>query len=182
MDLVTGALIVFGVGFLLANVRLLFDLVRFRRRARQALLVWPPPRPRHYVLMLALGVVTGLLMAFKLLVVHRQVFGELMMFLYFAYLMPFSTKIQRGFYEDGIWADGGFIPYADMGGITWRETDHLAQLIVIARSRKLARRLSVPLRHYGEARRLLRDKIGEHAIQFAGTGLDLGAHDERDDA
>ena len=28
--------------------------------------------------------------------------------------------------------------------------------------------------------KLLRDKIGEHAIHFAGTGLDLGDHDERD--
>jgi len=34
----------------------------------------------------------------------------------------------------------------------------------------------------GAARRLLRDKISEHAIHFTGTGLDLGAHDERDEA
>ena len=55
-------------------------------------------------------------------------------------------------------------------------------LIVISRLRNLARRLAVPLEHYGAARRLLRDKIGEHQIHFFGTGLDLGVHDERDEA
>jgi hypothetical protein len=55
-------------------------------------------------------------------------------------------------------------------------------LIVISRVRNLARRLTVPPNHYGEARRLLRDKIGEHEIHFTGTGLDLGVHDARDDA
>ena len=43
-------------------------------------------------------------------------------------------------------------------------------------------KLAVPVEHYGAARRLLRDKIGEHEIHFFGTGLDLGAHDERDEA
>ncbi len=55
-------------------------------------------------------------------------------------------------------------------------------LIVISRLRNLARRLTVPGDNYGAARRLLRDKIGEHEIHFTGTGLDLGGHDERDDA
>ena len=32
------------------------------------------------------------------------------------------------------------------------------------------------------SRRVLRDKIGEHASHFSGTGLDLGEHDERDEA
>ena len=31
------------------------------------------------------------------------------------------------------------------------------------------------------ARRLLRDKIAAHDIQLMHTGLELGAHDERDD-
>lgn len=182
MDLVTGALLVFGLGFLLANVRLLVELLQFRRRSRQALLVWPPAPPPYYGLMLVLGVVTGLLMAFKIVFLRRQAFGEAMMFMYFGYLVPFSTRIKRGFYEDGIWSDSGFVSYADVGGISWRESEQAVSLSVISRSRRLARRLSVPLRHYGEARRLLRDKIGDHQIQLAGSGLDLGVHDERDDA
>lgn len=182
MDVVTGALILIGVGFLVANARIVVDLLRFRRRSRGALLVWQGPPPPYYGLTLALGLATGLLVVVKVLVVHRQAFGEIMMFVYFGYLVPSSRRIGRGFYEDGIWADSGFIPYNDVGGISWREGEHSVALIVISRLRNLARRLSVPTQHYGAARRLLRDKIGEHEIHFFGTGLDLGVHDERDEA
>ena len=180
MDLITGTLILLGAGFLVANARLAIEYLRFRRRKRAAVLVWPSPKPPHYSLTIALGVATGLLVVVKLLVVHRQAFGELMMFVYFGYLVPLTQKIGRGFYQDGIWADSVFIPYTEVGGISWREGEHSVSLIVISRLKNLARRLAVPTEHYGAARRLLRDKIGEHEIQF-GSGLDLGGHDERDD-
>jgi hypothetical protein len=182
IDLVTGTLLVLGIGFLIANARLVLELVRYRRRKRGALLIWPGPPPPFYGLTLGLGVATGLLVAFKVLVVHRQAFGEAMMFVYFGYLVPLTRRIGRGFYEDGIWADSTFIPYNEVGGISWREGEHAVSLVVISRLRNLARRLAVPLEHYGAARRLLRDKIGEHQIHFFGTGLDLGVHDERDEA
>jgi hypothetical protein len=47
--------------------------------------------------------------------------------------------------------------------------------------RAFAQRLVVPHRHYGAARRLLRDKIAAHDIHFTGKTLDLGARDERED-
>jgi hypothetical protein len=75
-----------------------------------------------------------------------------------------------------------FIPYNEIGGLSWRESDHDATLVVISRLRTLARLLRVPGDKYGAARRILRDKIGEHAIHFTGTGLDLGVRDERDEA
>ena len=130
---------------------------------------------------LGIGVVLGVLVFVKLVVLHRQVFGESMMFIYYAYLFPLSRRIGRGFYEDGIWADTAFIPYNEVGGISWREGEHEVTLIVISRLRNLARRLIVPGDKYGAARRLLRDKIGEHEIHFTGTGLDLGVRDERDE-
>jgi hypothetical protein len=182
LDLVTGTLLLVGAGFMVANARLVLELIRFRRRRRGALLVWRTPPPPYYGLTLALGVVTGLLMVFKVLFTRRQVFGEAMMFVYFGYLVPLSRRISRGFYEDGIWADSSFIPYNEVGGISWREGEHSVSLIVISRLRSLARRLAVPPEHYGAARRLLRDKIGEHEIHFGGTGLDLGGHDERNEA
>ena len=181
MDLVTGTLILLGAGFLVANARLAIEYLQFRRRKRAAVLVWPSPKPPHYTLTIALGVATGLLVLVKLLVVHRQAFGELMMFVYFGFLVPLTQTIGRGFYQDGIWADSVFIPYTEVGGISWREGEHSVSLIVISRLKNLARRLAVPAEHYGAARRLLRDKIGEHEIQF-GSGLELGGHDERDDA
>ncbi|MBS1819581.1 MAG: hypothetical protein JSU08_16735 [Acidobacteria bacterium] len=181
MDLVTGTLILLGAGFLVANVRLLLDYMKFKRRARHALLTWPSPPLPFQSLTTALGFATGALVLVKVFLVHRQVFGETMMFVYFAGLLPLSRRIGRGFYDDGIWADTAFIPYTEVGGVTWRESEHAVSLIVISRLRNLARRLAVPLEHYGEARRLLREKIGHHEIQF-GTGLDLGGHDERENA
>ena len=181
MDLVTGTLILLGAGFLIANTRLAMEYLRFQRRKRGAVLTWPTPRPPHYALTIGLGVATGILVVVKLLIVHRQAFGELMMFVYFGYLVPLSQRIGRGFYQDGIWADSVFIPYTEVGGVSWREGEHSVSLVVISRLRNLARKLAVPPEHYGAARRVLWDKIGEHEIQF-GSGLDLGGHDEREDA
>lgn len=182
MDLATGILLLIGAGFLVANARVFIEYLTYLRRRRSALLTWPAPRPRNYGIMMALGVATGCLVVAKILLAQRQAFGETMMFLYFAYMVPLSRRIGRGFYEDGIWADSSFIRYNEVGGLSWREGEHTVSLIVISRLRSLARRLAVPLEHYGAARRLLRDKIGEHEIHFMGTGLDLGAHDERDEA
>ena len=182
MNLVTGSLLLLGFGFLIANAKLAWDYVRFLKRRRSALLTWRIPKPPQYTFALGLGVALGVLVFIKLVYLRRQAFGESMMFLYYAYFFPMSLTIGRGFYEDGIWADTAFIPYHEVGGISWREGEHQVSLIVISRLRNLARRLAVPLEHYGAARRLLRDKIGEHEIHFFGTGLDLGVHDERDEA
>jgi hypothetical protein len=182
VDLVTGILLVLGFGFLVANAKLAFDYVLFLKRRRGALLIWRAPKPPHYTFALGLGVALGLLVFAKLVLLRRQAFGESMMFLYYAYFFPMSLTIGRGFYEDGIWAETAFIRYHEVGGISWREGEHQVTLIVISRLRNLARRLNVPGDKYGAARRLLRDKIGERAIHFTGTGLDLGAHDERDEA
>ena len=182
VDLVGGLLVLLGVGFLVANARLIVEYARFRRRRRTALLTWPGPVPPYYGMALALGVTLGFLVFYKLIFTGQQAFGESMMFLYYGYLMPLSRRIGRGFYEDGIWADSNFIPYNEVGGISWREGEHVVSLIVISRLRNLARRLAVPVEHYGAARRLLRDKIGRHEIHFSGTGLDLGDRDERDEA
>ena len=182
MDVLTLILLLLGFGFLVANLKLALDYVQFLRRRRSALLTWRAPKPPQYTVALGLGVALGLLVFAKLVILHRQAFGEAMMFLYYAYFFPMSLTIGRGFYEDGIWAETTFIPYHEVGGISWREGEHQVTLIVISRLRSLARRLTVPGDKYGAARRLLRDKIGEHAIHFTGTGLDLGAHDERDEA
>ncbi len=182
-----GVLILLGVGFLLANARLIIDYFTFLRRKQQALLTWPSPRPPYYGMGLALGVVFGVLVFYKLVFLRPQVpvwrtsFGEGMMFLYYGCLMPLSRRIGRGFYEDGIWADTSFIPYNEVGGITWREGEQQITLVVISRLRNLARRLIVPIENYGAARRLLRDKIAARDIHFTGTGLDLLDHDGRED-
>jgi hypothetical protein len=182
VDVFSATLLVLGAGFLVANARLILAYTKYLKMRRGALLTWPSPRPPYYGLTLGIGVVAGILVFVKIVYAHQQAFGETMMFAYYAYMVPLSRRIGRGFYEQGIWADASFIPYNEVGGLSWREEEHSISLIVISRLRNLARRLKVPPEHYGAARRLLRDKIGEHEIHFTGTGLDLGDHDERDEA
>lgn len=182
MSLAAEILTVLGAGFLLANARLILEYLRYLRRRPSALLTWPGPPPPYYGTKLGIGVAIGLLVFYKTMVLRVPAFGEGMMFVYYGYLVPLSRRIARGFYRDGIWADTRFIPYNEVGGLSWREGEHSASLVVISRLRNLAQKLAVPLEHYGAARRLLRDKIGAHEIHFSGTGLDLGAHDERDEA
>jgi hypothetical protein len=167
----TATLLLLGAGFFVANAKLVLDYTRYLKRRPSALLVWPTPKPPHYPMALAIGAALGILVFVKIFVLRVQAFGETMMFAYYAYLMPLSRRIGRGFYEDGIWADSAFIPYSDVGGISWREGEHQATLIVVSRLRNLARRLIVPSDKYRAARRLLRDKIGEHPTR---PGLDLG--------
>ena len=183
MDLLPRLLFVLGVGFFVANLRLLIQFIRFLKIRSSALLTWPGRRPPFYGLLLTLGAILGLVIIYKLAVLKHhpsQVFGESMMMLYYGYAVPLSLRIGRGFYEDGIWADGGFIRYQNIGGLSWREGEQIT-LVMIYRMGAFARRLVVPESYYGAARRLLRDKIATHDIHFTGKSLDLGLHDERDD-
>lgn len=175
-------LFVFGLGFLAANLKLGVDLVRFQRRKRTALLTWNGPKTRTYGFSLALGVVLGLLIGVKFFLLDwpaDRLFGEAMMFVYYGYAFPLSTRISRGFYEDGIWSDSGFMRWAQISAVSWKEGEGVT-LVLISRVRHMARHLAIPGAFYGQARRLLRDKIKAHDIRIGGTGLDLGSRDEGD--
>ena len=175
-------LFVLGLGFLGANLKVTADLIRYQWRKRSALLTWQNPKPRYYGLNLGLGVVLGLLIAYKLFVMHRapdQIFGEAMMFVYYGYAFPLSARISRGFYRDGIWSDSGFMRWKQISAVSWKE-DERVTLILISRFRNIARRLEVPGHLYGQARRVLRDKIRDHALHIGGAGLDLGSRNEED--
>ena len=102
------------------------------------------------------------------------------MFLYYGYLLPLSSRITRGIYSDGVWTDSGFMSYGDIGGLSWKE-GAVGTLVLASRLRAFARTLTVPGTRLGEVRRLLREKIGEHAIEFdGGPGLHLGTRDTRE--
>lgn len=181
-DLLSQFLFVLGLGFLIADVRAGIELVRWLRQRASAVLVWPAPKPPFYGLNLAIGVMLGCLLLFKIFVQPNSrsaIFGELMMFIYFGYAVPLLTRIKRGLYADGIWTDSGFIPYSQIGGLSWKEDERT--LVVISRFRVQARLLDVPGPLLGEVRRLLREKISAHAIEFeGGPGLHLGDRDVRD--
>jgi len=85
--------------------------------------------------------------------------------------LPPGEKATNG--PDTIYGEGGN-DYLD----GWKGDD---TLIIASRQKALARRLRVPGVHLGEVRHILREKIGEHAIEFeAGPGLHLGTRDTRE--
>ena len=172
-----------GAVFLLINLQQFYLYFKFARIRSTALLTWAAPQPPFYRLFTWVGAVLAVLILYKLMILRlhpKFVFGETMMLVYYVYALPLGVKIHRGFYEDGIWTAGGFVPYTNIGGLTWREGPE-PTLVVLYRWRSFARRLIVPEVYFGQARRLLRDKIAAHDIHFTGKTLDLGAHDERDD-
>jgi hypothetical protein len=174
-------LFLFGVGFLAANIKLIVELVLHQIRRRSALLVWDGPKPRYYGFNLALGVACGLLIAVKVFYLRRplqQLFGEGMMFVYYGYAYPLSTRIARGIYRDGIWADSGFMRWSGISAVSWKEEDGRVTLVLISRARNIARKLAVPGHLYGQVRRVLLDRIKAHDMHIGGTGLDLGSRDE----
>ena len=173
-------LFVLGLGFLVANLKVAGDLIRYRRQRRTALLTWSGPRPAYYRLNILIAVTLGLLLAAKLV---RQepdrAFGEAMMFVYYGCAFPLSTRIARGFYGDGIWSDSGFMRWGQISAVSWKE-ERGVTLILISHFRNIARRLDVPAHLYGQARRVLRDKVREQALRISGSGLDLGARGDDD--
>lgn len=176
-------LYLFGIGYFIANMLVVADVVRFRRRIRTALVTWPSPRPPFYRLSLGIGASLLLLIVLRMTiqrVAPWDLFGETMMCLYYGYAIVLRRQVRRGLYRDGVWTDAGFMRWEQIEGVSWREREGGVMLVLVRRARQIARTLAVPGGAYGEVRRVLRDKVAEHAIQFRGTGLDLGVRDDRD--
>ena len=174
-------LLLFGVGFLVANLKVARELIAYHRRKRSALLVWPRPKPRYYAMSLLIGVILGLLLAAEILLKRPvySLFGEAMMFIYYICLFPPATRIARGFYQDGVWSDTGFMHWSQISAVSWRDEGSVT-LMLISHAKSIARRLEVPTAQYGEARRVLLDRIKAHDIHMGGAGLDLGSREGGD--
>ena len=104
------------------------------------------------------------------------------MFVYYGYLLPLSTRIRRGFYEDGIWTDSGFMPYTEVGGHQLRRAND-----TVVADRHLA------LKTWRGGCRARSSTTAQRGVSCAtrsastrststGPGLDLGARDERDES
>jgi len=182
------ALLALGVLFVVVDLKVGAQIFNWWRRRSKAVVTWPGPKPPFYAINLLIGVLLGLLLFFTAYVEMSRLrrgwgaapslFGVGMMFIYYGYLLPLSVRIRRGLYQDGIWTDSGFMNFTEIGGLTWKGDD---TLVLASRHKTLARRLRVPGIHLGEIRHLLREKIGDHAIEFdAGPGLHLGTRDTRE--
>jgi len=174
-------LLLFGVGFLVANLKVGFELLRYHRAKRSVLLVWPSPKPRYYAMSVLIGVILGLLLAAEILLKRPvySLFGEAMMFIYYICLFPMATRIARGFYQDGVWSDTGFMPWSQISAVSWRDEGSVT-LMLISHGKSIARRLEVPGAQYGEARRVLLDRVKAHDIHIGGAGLNLGTREKGD--
>jgi hypothetical protein len=174
-------LLLFGVGFLVANLKVARELVAYHRRKRSALLVWPRPKPRYYGMSLLIGVILGLLLVAEILLKRPvySLFGEAMMFIYYICLFPLATRIARGFYQDGVWSDTGFMHWSQISAVSWRDEGSVT-LMLISHAKSIARRLEVPTAQYGEARRVLLDRVKAHDIHMGGAGLNLGTREGGD--
>ncbi len=177
------ALVALGVLFVIVNARVGWQLRAWWLLRREALLSWPPPRPPFYAINLAIGVMLGVILlitAYRMPRSLASLFGVSMMFTYYGYLLPLSTRIRRGLYRDGVWTDTGYMSYREIGGLAWKGEN---TLVLASRHKTLARRLTVPGSHLGEVRHLLREEIGRQTIQFdEGPGLHLGTRDTRESA
>jgi hypothetical protein len=177
-------LLIFGIGFLVANLLGVAEQVLYWRRRRTALLTWPGRKPPFFQMQIGIGIALALLFLFDLFgrpSAVEQIFGVGMMCLYYAGIVPLSARIERGFYRDGVWSDRRFVRYQSVGAISWRQEPEPV-LVLASRKGQSAARLSVPGHRFGAVRRVLRDLIGSHQLSLGETGLHLGLRDERDDA
>jgi hypothetical protein len=181
-------LLALGLLFVIVNIKEGVQLLNWWRMRQHAVVTWLAPKPPFFTVNVAIGVMLGVLLfvtAYAEITVQRRglaaipsMFGISMMFLYYGYVLPLLTRVRRGLYRDGIWTDAGFIPYTHIGGMTWK-SEHT--LVLASREKTVAKRLRVPGAYVGEVRHVLRDKIGEHAIEFeVGPGLHLGGRDTRE--
>ena len=155
--------------------------MRYHRAKRSALLVWPTPKPRYYALSLALGVILGLLLvarnpaqAARLLAVRR---GDDVHLLHLP--VPAGTRIARGFYQDGVWSDSGFMPWSRISAVSWRD-EGAVTLMLISHGQNWRAVWRCPGPSTAQARRVLLDRIKAHDIHIGGAGLNLGTRDEGD--
>jgi hypothetical protein len=176
-------LLLCGGGFLFAILLIMADVWRFRQRRPMALLTWLPPRPKPAILSRLIAVGLAAVLFYKLVILRwpvAAVFGEGMMFLYFAIWYPLSFTVAKGFYEHGVWLERRFVKYGDITGITWRE-DPNPTLLVVVGHKQMASHVAVPLEFYAEARKILRDRINADQLHMGKPLLDLGGHDRRED-
>jgi hypothetical protein len=174
-NLLTIALLSFGLYFSVLLARGLAGYLRFCRVRPTALLTWPVKRPANFGMLIGLGVVAAGVTVLNG-VLHRplhHVFSQAIMSLYFILMVPLSARIHLGFYRDGVWADDGFLPYARIGRLAFRETPEIVLILLPRDGASGSFRLPVPRDEYGAVRKVLEEKIRAHVVNVEGGLLGL---------
>jgi hypothetical protein len=94
----------------------------------------------------------------------HHVYSQGVMALYFILMVPLSARIHLGFYRDGVWSDAGFVPYARIGRVAFREEPEIVLILLLRGGASRSFRLPVPPAEYGAARKMLEEKIRERIV------------------
>ena len=167
--MLTVVLVGIGLYFSVLLARGLAGYVRFLRMRRSAVLTWRARRSFHFAL--ALGAVS-LAVAIVNTSLDRpflHLYGQYATAAYFILMVPLSARIQLGLYRDGVWSDTGFLPYARIGRMAFREGPEIV-LLLLQRGAARAFRLVVPPEEYGAVRKLLEEKVRERVVNVE-TGI-----------
>ena len=163
-----------AVYFSVLLVRGLAGYLQFRRVRPTALLTWPGQLPPYFPFLLMLGIVSAGLAVLNgyLNSPFHRVYSQCVIALYFILMVPLSARIHLGFYRDGVWSDTGFLPYARIGRLTFRESPEIV-LIMQPRGGSRSFRLRVPPGEYGAVRKVLEEKIRDHSVTMEASILGL---------
>ena len=163
-----------GLYFLVLLIRGLRGYLLFRKVRPTALLTWPVPRSGQFPFLLALGVLATAVTALNAYLNRplHHVVSQALMAAYFILMVPLCQNIRLGFYDQGVWADTGFLPYASIGRIAFRETPEIV-LILLPRGRSGSFRLPVPPSEYGAVRKVLEEKIRARVVNVEAGILGL---------
>lgn len=156
-----------GLYFSVLVVRGLRGYLMFRRLRSTALATWSVGRPGWVRLLVALGGLSGGVAILSALRARPllHIYSQAVMALYFALMVPLAMRIRRGLYRDGVWSDTGFVPYADIGRLAFRETPEIVLILVARRRPGTAVRLGVPPSEYGTVRKLIEQKRRDQVLR-----------------
>lgn len=170
----TVVLLALAVYFSVLVARSLGHYLLFRRIRRTALVTWTARRPAYFPFVLVLGLVSAgvaVLNSYLQRPFHH-VYSQGVMATYFMVMVPLTTRIQRGFYRDGVWSDAGFLRWGNIGRLAFVEQPEIV-LVMVPRRGSGAIRLAVPPAEYGAVRKVLEDKIRERAVHMEDAILGL---------
>ena len=167
--MLTVVLVGIGVYFSVLLARGLAGYLRFRRMRTSAVLTWPARRSFHFALGLGAVSLAVAILNTSLDRPFAHLYGQYATAAYFILMVPLSSRIRLGLYRDGIWADTGFLPYARIGRMAFREGPEIV-LLLLQRGAARAFRLVVPAEEYGAVRKVLEEKIRERVLDVE-TGI-----------
>jgi hypothetical protein len=173
--ILTVGLLGLGIYFSVLLVRGFAGYWRFRKVWPTALLTWPGRPPAHFRFLLGLGVLSALLAVLNGMLERpfHHVYSQAVMALYFILMVPLSTRIHLGLYQDGIWADTGFLRYQDIDRMAFFDTPEIV-LVLMPKGGSPSFRLPVPAAEYGAVRKVLEEKRRAHIMNLREGILGLG--------